>query len=159
MNRLLQMMASSEALCYVIILLGCLLANNAFGYSLQVAEPKRVYMEAYRYDHVYDPYLAPLDDELKYGGAFGTDFYLLHHKKYGLGLYWDNKLHFDQSERTGHVKHGGWQYELGLSFWEPKGKPKIELFKQHWSRHVFEETRTTHFPVYDRYGIRFNVYP
>ncbi len=136
-----------------------LMHSSAHAGSLKVAEPKKIYMEAYEYQHMYDPYLAPLDKEMKYGGVFGTDFYLLHHKTLGLGLYWNNELHFDQSEQSGQVKHGGWKYELGLSVLEYKGQPKIELFKQHWSRHVMEETRDVHFPVYDRYGIRFNIYP
>jgi hypothetical protein len=142
-----------------LVLTLALVGTSASAYDLQLAQPKRVYMEAYEYQDMYDPYLAPLDKEMKYGGTFGTDFYLIHHKSAGVGLYWDNQLHFDQSERTGHVKHAGWKYEIGLSLLEAKGKPKLELFKQHWSRHVMEETRQEHFPVYDRWGFRINLYP
>lgn len=123
----------------------------------RILAPTDVHLDTYKNQHVHDPYLAPADQNLGYGANFNLDFDILKYK--GLGLYWKNLLHFDQSLSSGQVKHAGWQYEIGATVYQVRGVPKIELFKQHHSRHILEEPREEHFPVYDRYGIRFRIYP
>lgn len=134
-----------------------LVSQVALANKLYLLEPRDIYIETYKYSSMRDPYLYPIDKELEYGMSFNTDLTIA---RYGdFQLYWKNNLHFDQSSYSGHIKHAGWQYELGLPIFFNKKAPKIELFKQHHSRHVLEETRTTLFPVYDRYGLRFSIYP
>lgn len=134
-----------------------LMAARAEARDLHLLEPKDVYIDAFKYQSIHDPYLAPIDRDLAYGAAFNTDFNLF---RYGnIALHWKNRLHFDQAGSSGHIKHAGWEYELGLPLWVDKGKPKIELFKQHHSRHILEEVRDAHFPVYDRVGVRIRLLP
>jgi hypothetical protein len=115
-------------------------------------EPTYVAIEATKYDGIHDTYLAPLDSELEYGGRFRINSNIL---RYGdFKLYWNNMLHFDQSNKSGHVKHAGWQYEFGLSLIPDA----LTIFKEHHSRHILEEVRPGKFPVYDMYGIRFELY-
>lgn len=141
----------------IVLMLSMFFSLPALAKQFYLLEPKDIYIETYRYTSMRDPYLYPIDKELKYGMSFNTDLMIA---RYGnFQLYWKNNLHFDQSSETGHIKHAGWQYELGLPILTRSGVPKIELFKQHHSRHLLEETRTTLFPVYDRYGVRFNIYP
>lgn len=136
-----------------------LISTQSYAYDLQVLQPKHIYVEGYQYQDMHDPYIAPIDQDLKYGGAFGTDLYLIQWDKHA-GLYWNNELGFDQDQTNGHIKHVGWHYELGLDLLsDEEGNSKIQLFKEHWSRHVVEEVRPEHFPVYDRIGVRFNIYP
>lgn len=139
------------------LLLTSSLSTTATCAELRLLEPKDVYIDAYQNDTVHDPYLYPLDQRLGYGGAFNVDTNVIRYGKFS--LYWLNKLHFDQDRVTGHIKHAGWQYELGIPLWMDKGTPRIELFRQHHSRHLLEETRSVHFPVYDRTGIRLRIYP
>jgi hypothetical protein len=119
-------------------------------------EPKDIYIDAYRSDKVRDTYLSPLDATLDYGAIFNVDADIL--KWRGYGIYWNNKLFFDQERKSHHIKHGGWHYEVGAVIFRTKISDryfsKIELFKSHESRHIFEETRTVKFPVYDRTGVR-----
>lgn len=125
--------------------------------ELILLEPKDVSIEALQYQSMHDPYLSPIDKDIAYGAAFNTDLNVF---RYGdIAFYWTNKLHFDQSKTNGHIKHAGWQYEFGIPLWVDKGSSKIELFQQHHSRHVLEETRADHFPVYDRIGIRIRLLP
>lgn len=141
------------------ILAAALMASavKAEARDLYLLEPKDIYIDAFKYESMHDPYLAPIDKDLLYGAAFNTDFNVFRYKK--VALYWKNRLHFDQAGSSGHIKHAGWEYELGLPLWIDKGKPKIELFKQHHSRHVLEEVRDAHFPVYDRFGVRIRLLP
>jgi hypothetical protein len=132
-------------------------AIEAHAKALYLLEPKDVYIDAFKYQSLHDPYLAPIDKDLLYGAAFNTDFNVF---RYGnIALHWKNRLHFDQAGPSGHIKHAGWEYELGLPLWIDKGKSKIELFKQHHSRHVLEEVRDAHFPVYDQIGLRIRLLP
>jgi hypothetical protein len=119
--------------------------------------PNDVHVDFYRNKTVRDPYLKPLDEDLGMGAGFNVDFDMA--KYSGFGLYWNNLLHFDGSDKTNSIKAAGWQYELGLVVWHEKGIDKMILFKQHHSQHILEEVRDTHFPVYDRFGFRFNIYP
>lgn len=135
----------------------CFNATKALAKELYILEPRDIYIETYKYTSMRDPYLYPIDKELEYGMSFNTNLTIARYG--GFQLYWKNNLHFDQSSYSGHIKHAGWQYELGLPLFFKKKVPKIELFKQHHSRHLLEETRTTLFPVYDRYGLRFSMYP
>jgi len=123
----------------------------------KVASPRKIYVDVYKNDRVSDPYLYPIDADLAFGGNFAINFDIVKYKSYN--LFWDNLLHFDQSSETGRVVHGGWQFELGLTLYAERNNPKIQVFHQHHSRHIFEATRDTLFPVYDRAGLRFNIYP
>lgn len=149
--------------------LSCLLfmsmSSPAFAgeYGLGILEPKSIFVDAYKNTGVHDPYLSPIDRDLGYGATFNVDFDLLRYNSYR--FYALNKLHFDQSSETGRIVHAGWQYELGATLLNIKNplKPssdgtKLELFKQHHSRHILEDTRDAHFPVYDRVGIRFVIF-
>jgi hypothetical protein len=130
---------------------------SASAYEFKLLEPRDVSVEAYKYESINDPYLNPIDKLLTYGGAFNVDATVIRYGKFS--IYWLNKLHFDQANPSGHIKHAGWQYEFGMPLYVDKGLPRVELFKQHHSRHVLEETRSIHFPVYDRFGIRLRLYP
>lgn len=133
-----------------------MLATNAYGQQWRLLEPTDVFIDAYEYEAIHDPYLKPEDEKLKYGANFNLDLDVLKYK--GYGLHWRNLLHFDQSAQSGQVKHAGWQYEVGATVWTDKrGCPKIQAGRQHHSKHILEDTRDTHFPVYDRYFVRFNI--
>jgi hypothetical protein len=122
--------------------------------------PRDVYIDAYRNQTVHDPYLDPVDASLGYGSTFSVDTDILKYKYWG--IYSFNKLHFDQNKDTGKIVHGGWEYEVGMSLFPSKIDPKrgqVEVFQQHHSRHIFEDYREEHFPVYDRYGIRLRIWP
>jgi hypothetical protein len=135
------------------------LSTTSLAAEWRLVKPREVFVDIYKYDgELHDPYLEPIDEDIRHGGTFNIDMDLVKYK--GYGLYWDNQLFFDQSEATGKVRHGGWRYELGLTVYaNQKGRAKVELFRQHESRHIFEDTRQQHFPVYDRFGIRVRVYP
>ncbi len=138
----------------------CLCSETALATTREwhLLEPRDVYIDTYRNEVVHDPYIYPEDQYLTYGSTFNIDANLLKWGPYG--LYWLNQLHFDQSGQDGRIKHAGWQYELGLTVWVDKyDNPRIELFKQHHSRHVLDEYREEHFPVYDRVGVRFRLIP
>lgn len=141
----------------IFLLMLTLFSQKVIGRELFLLEPRDVYIDAFKYQSLHDPYLVPIDKDILYGAAFNTDFNVFRYKK--IALYWKNRLHFDQAATSGHIKHAGWEYELGLPLWIDKGKPKIEFFKQHHSRHVLEEVRNVHFPVYDRIGIRVRLLP
>jgi hypothetical protein len=141
----------------IIATLLLLLSSTSYSTEWQLLNPTESYIDVYRYKSLYDPYLDPVDQELKMGGNFNLSFDLV--KYNDTRLYWHNDLHFDQSEQSGKVRHGGWQYEIGLSLFKlEQTGGGIEIFQQHHSRHIFEDTRDTHFPVYDRYGVRFKIY-
>jgi hypothetical protein len=105
-------------------------------------------MEMQKYQRLNNPYLYPTDADIAHGGSFYMDWLWL--KIGNFSLYSQNTLHFLQSGVTGRVIYGGWQYEQGLSL----GK-SLELFKYHHSQHIMEDTRPTHFPNEDYYGVRF----
>jgi hypothetical protein len=109
------------------------------------------YIDLYKNEHVYDTYLYPLDSGLSYGAAFHNDFTFIKFGKYSTFV--NSNVHFDQHKDTGHIKHGGWEYLLGLSLIPDK----VELIKYHHSQHVLEETRPGHFPVTDFVGIRIHI--
>jgi hypothetical protein len=124
--------------------------------GLHLLEPRDSYIDVYQNDTVRDPYLEPLDKTLGYGSTFNLDVDVLKYR--GYGLYWNNQLFFDQETISHHIRHGGWRYEVGFVLFRTKLSDryfsKIELFKQHQSRHLLEDIRPVHFPVYDRTGIR-----
>lgn len=137
-----------------------LVSHAAIAAEYKLIEPRDVYIDIYEYGGVYDSYLSPLDRKISHGANFVTNFDIL--KVNGWGLYSLNKLHFDGSNSTGRIVHGGWEYEQGLTLFPIKGKEygKVEVFWQHHSRHVFDHERPDeHFPLYDRYGVRLRVWP
>lgn len=140
-------------------LVGMLTASavHASTQKLRLLEPRDVYIDVYQNEVVHDPYLVPIDRHLNYGATFNLD--LIVFKYESLSLYWLNQLHFDQAANSGHIKHAGWKYEMGVPIFEDEKGSRIELFKQHHSRHLLEEERDVHFPVYDRFGIRLRLYP
>lgn len=134
------------------------LSTPVYANEFHVIEPTHIAIETYKYVDLYDPYIAPLDQTVNYGGDFTTDLNVVRY--HSLGLYWNNQLHFDESATSGQIVRGGWQYELGLKIWPLNGPNKVEVFKQHHSQHIFDRLGDTdRFPVYDRYGVRFNIYP
>lgn len=125
--------------------------------KLRLLEPRDVYIDTYQNEVVHDPYLSPIDKYLKYGATFNVDVTVFRYD--ALSVFWLNKLHFDQASNSGHIKHAGWQYEIGVPVFEDDRGSRVELFKQHHSRHLLEEERGVHFPVYDRFGVRLRLYP
>jgi hypothetical protein len=123
----------------------------------RLLQPNDVHIDAYKNEVVRDPYLSPIDRDLSYGAGFNVDLDIIKYK--GLGLYWNNLLHFDQSDKTGQIKAAGWQYEAGFTVLRVNELDKIQFFHQHHSQHILEEKRPTHFPIMDRYGIRLRIYP
>lgn len=119
-------------------------------------EPREVSVDAFRYKDLEDPYLAPVDQEIKQGGSFRVDFNFLRLGNYR--LFMDNRLHFDQVGEKGPVKHAGWQYELGGTLLNISGRDLVEGFLAHHSRHVLDESRQTHFPNSTSYGLRLILF-
>lgn len=133
-------------------------ATSAAAGDWRILRPTDIYVDAYKYENLDDPYISPIDKDITYGGLFNVSFDFVKYR--GYGLYMKNQLHFDESGRDGRIKRGGWQYELGAVVWvNHKGNAKVELFKDHHSQHIFEDTRPEHFPVQDRYGLRLQIYP
>lgn len=129
-------------------------SSGAIGAELHLLEPREVSIEHTRYDTydrlgVRDPYLAPLDKDLKFGMGFNIDTDLV--KYDGWRLYLDNKTYFDSA--ASHVRHGGLIFETGFS----TPYVPLDVFYSHHSRHIMEDTRLTRFPVYDAIGIRINI--
>lgn len=140
------------------VVVAALVSTTASAEEWRILKPDDVHMDAYKYEDLYDPYISPIDKDITYGGLFNIDFSVVKYR--GYGLYMKNQLHFDESGRDGRIKRGGWQYELGVVVWTNNiGQPKVSVFKDHHSQHIFEDTRETHFPVQDRYGIRLQIYP
>jgi len=122
---------------------------------LSILAPTYMAVEAYETEHLHDPYLDPIDAEMKYGGNFLLDFNFV---EYGYNnIYSKNLLHFDQSEESGQIKHAGWNYQLGATVWG-NGTQAIAIERQHHSRHILEDTRPMHFPVYDRNVLKFVLF-
>ena len=123
-------------------------------------ETPRAQRYVYRHFQIwrrYDAYLAPVDTQISHGTNFVTNFDLLKYNKWG--LYSLNKLHFDGAESIGRIVHAGWEYEQGITLFPNKsGAGKIEIFWQHHSRHILEDSRPGHFPLYDRYGVRLRIW-
>lgn len=121
--------------------------------TLHLLSPEEISIDAYRNKTVHDPYLYPLDQHLSNGAKFNLNLNIIQYSDYK--FYWNNSLHFDQSSLDQKIKHAGWWYFLGVTLL-PKTKYSggIDLFMEHHSRHILEETRENHFPVYDRYGIK-----
>jgi hypothetical protein len=117
--------------------------------------PSEVSFEAHQYKLINDPYLAPIDHQLKYGGVFTTDFALIQYGKYSFNS--TNRLSFEQSEVTGRVKSGGWRFTLNGSI-QLYEHQHLEIGKYHHSYHIFEEEREEHFPTSDSYYIKFVIF-
>jgi len=132
-------------------------STQAAAYPWRILSPNDAYIDVYKNETVHDPYLAPIDSTLSYGSGFNLNLDVLKYK--GLGIYWNNLLHFDQSNTDGRIKAAGWQYEIGATIWRNNDLDRVQVFKQHHSQHILEETRPVHFPVVDRYGIRLRLYP
>lgn len=136
---------------YLLILL---FAGTSYGGELYILEPRDIYFDLYENEHVEDPYLSPVDSELGYGLNARTDFNVVRYNKYSLFV--GSLMHFDQSKRTGQVRHVGWEYEVGMDLFKYNCSG-IQFIKQHHSRHILEAEREAHFPVYDRIGIRLVI--
>lgn len=136
-------------------LLIMLLSTPSRAGEIQYLVPEYITMELHDIYAINDPYLYPRDKELRFGGAFVTNFHLLEWKQ--TYIYSNNRLSFEQSEKTGKVIHGGWQFSVGggYSFTDHQS---IELGKYHYSYHVFEEPRPEHFPTFDSYYINLVIY-
>jgi len=118
-------------------------------------EPTQMYVDLYKVDEMHDTYLYPADAELALGMNFGLNFDLLRYSHYGLWM--NNKIHFDQSEVSGHIRHAGWAFELGLTIIATETKPVLSVIRLHHSRHIMETSRPDHFPVYDMTGVRLHI--
>lgn len=143
-----------------VAVLAAVVSTPAVAGDYRLLAPRDVYVDAYKNGVVHDPYLYPADQDLSYGMNFVMDMDIAKYK--GYGVYMFNMLHFDQSDETGRIVHAGWKYELGLSLFptkRDKNRGQIEVFHQHHSRHILEQERDAHFPVYDRVGIRFRIWP
>jgi hypothetical protein len=141
-----------------LLLLFLMISGNSFGEELHLLEPRQVYVDVHKNKKIYDDYMGQsLADSLTYGAEFNVNMDIV---KYGAyGLWWDNNLHFDQSSEDMHIKAAGWRFTLGIDVLAVKGKTKLSLIQSHHSQHVLEETRDTHFPLTDSYGIRLSIYP
>jgi len=112
-------------------------------------------MEAHHIQRINDAYMYPVDAELKYGGAFVTNFNLVEYER--LSLFSNNRLEFEQSEVTGKIRHGGWRYQLGVNY-EIAAHQAITLGKAHYSYHIFEGVRDRHFDTWDSYYIELVIW-
>lgn len=131
-------------------MIGLLTSQIALSTEYSLLEPRKASVDIYEYQALRDPYIYPEDTNIKYGGTFNLDMNILRINDYK--FYWENGLFFDQSQRDGKVKHAGWHYKFGLTLF--KGKTAtVEAFKEHQSRHVFDQTREMPFPFYDRAGV------
>ena len=142
----------------LLLVAGLIFSVPSWASEWRLLDPDVFAIEAYRNKAVHDPYLVPIDKGLGYGGNFQMDFSIATYR--GLGLRMENLLHLDQSLEGGQVRHAGWQYGLYVSILTRPGTetPMVELLYQHHSRHVLEAERPgVHFPVYDRYGVRFVI--
>lgn len=140
-----------------------MIAQTALGQSeygsrpgaFRILVPTQVYVDAYQVDEFHDSYLDPVDSELQYGANFVTNFDVIRYGAYGLWSH--NKIHFDQSGDTGHIRHGGWEFEVGLTVIANGPRPLLSIIRLHHSRHLMEGSREFHFPVYDMTGIRLHI--
>lgn len=117
--------------------------------------PQYVSMELHQIDRINDPYMAPIDKELKYGGAFVTNFNLIEYDKFS--MFSKNRLEFEQSQVSGHIRHGGWRYGLGANY-QLTEHQAISLGKAHYSYHIFEGERDQHFPTWDSLYIELVIW-
>jgi hypothetical protein len=136
----------------IIIILIFLNASIGYAGQYHLIEPSKVAINAFQYDDYRDTYVAPDDELIAAGAIFTVNVALLKYK--GYGLFWENELFFDQEGRSGQVRHGGWHYKLGATVLQYNGF-KMNLYREHQSRHVFDETRPGKFPVYDRNGMEW----
>ena len=139
---------------YLILFLG-LISNNLIARDLYLLQPQEVRVEMHQIEKINDPYLYPRDKELKYGGAFITNFRLVEWNKFN--IFSNNQLSFEQSQVTGKVISGGWKFSLGTG-WDISKNQAIEIGKYHHSYHIFEDTRQVHFPTKDSYYINLVIY-
>ena len=117
--------------------------------------PQYVSMELHQISRINDPYMAPVDRELKYGGAFVTNFHLV---EYGnLSLFSNNRLEFEQSKVSGHIRHAGWRYGLGTTY-QLSEHQAVSIAKAHYSYHIFEGEREAHFPTWDSFYVELVIW-
>lgn len=123
----------------------------------RILQPNDIHVDAWKDGTVHDPYLAPIDKTLTYGGAFETDFDICTYR--GYGLYMKNSLHMDEGYDQ-HIVAAGWQYEVGATVWRSGTGQGVQLFHQHHSQHELDDASESgdHYPVYDRNGIRLIIY-
>lgn len=84
------------------------------------------------------------------GAALNLDLEVLRY------AFWRNRFHMSQDQYR-HVKHVGWEWEVGLDVSRMTDRViPLELFQHHHSRHGLEyiNPRGDHFPVVDTYGVR-----
>lgn len=118
--------------------------------NFHLLDPSLVSIDSYEYEHLSDPYLVPYDRDIKRGAQFNLNLDVVKYKQFQ--VYWNNNLFFDQDGETGQVRHAGWHYKFGMPIFT-HGNARIELFREHESRHILDRSRDTHFPVYDRTGV------
>lgn len=135
--------------------------NSGACEPLHLLEPVHVSLEYVNFDQggvrdwysprlgIRDSYLSPLDEQITFGLQLNTDYNLLRWKKYK--VFHRNNWGFDSAQS--HVRHVWWRFDLGLNIYD-----KVEIFHQHMSRHVLEDTRDERFPVRDSFNIRLIIY-
>lgn len=132
-----------------------LFSVHGHGAEWHLLVPQEVNFEAHQIESMNDPYLYPVDKELRYGGVFNTDFAFVQYGR--LSFNSTNRVSFEQSHVTGRVRAGGWKFTLNLAM-QLTDNQHIELGKYHHSYHIFEAERDGHFPTRDSYYIKFVIY-
>lgn len=135
---------------FLLILL--LIPSISYAEEYHLLKPQKVSIQAFEYQHYRDSYVAPDDTDIGAGAIFTVNVALLKYK--GYGLFWENELFFDQEKSTGQVRHAGWHYKIGATVFKHE-EFKLNVFREHMSRHVFDEPRPVKFPTYDRTGAEF----
>lgn len=133
-------------------------SSTSFGQSinfkhLRLLEVDHLSSEFWHTENYRDPYLPEYstteseNSERWVGGtAVNFDVNIVRYKRFQ--MYWDNQAHTDLT--TSQVRHVGWEYELGFSFYN-----KLQLYKYHHSEHCMECDPEQRFPLKDTYGVRF----
>lgn len=112
-------------------------------------------LEYWRIDNNRDGYLEIEDpggdakEHWLYGSAATFDLDLVATENWG--LYWDNYVHMDSTNKQ--VRHVGWEWEGGLRIGDT-----LEVFHYHHSRHILEAERPDRYPLVNRYGARWVFY-
>lgn len=133
------------------LLAGFLFPTQGLAYTLGLTPEsplfgvEEAYIEHRQIEHWRNPYYPGKDDWLS-TSEFHMTFHVLER------LYLDNNFHI--SMEPGQIRHGGWEYWLGL-----RVHPNIHLVKHHHSEHTFDRETKPRFPVEDSYGVRVYFKP
>lgn len=124
------------------------------GLAWNLVDVDRLDLELSRLDPTTrDPYTPEYTGRWRDGIALNWDLTLL---RWG---YWRNRVHAETTNPSGSVTTMGWQWEAGAHV-----GPWFDLFHQHHSRHVLDETppdrfegSSRQFPVENSYGVRIHL--